>query len=80
MKNNISIPMLKTEDVVAANRRREDYALSRDQQASEFNRGIAKRLLMQDKNVMKCSKCGKEFEAGPDAGVNAECSVCTQSQ
>jgi hypothetical protein len=44
MKNDMTVPLVKEEDVVAALKRRERYSLSRDIQAAEFNSAIAKRL------------------------------------
>jgi len=61
MKKEIVIPILKEEDVVAANKRRENYAYTRDLQAREFNDAITKRLLMEAKHPVKCETCGKEF-------------------
>ena len=42
-----TIPIPREEDFVAANRRRDDYALKRDQQALEFNQAISKRELAE---------------------------------
>jgi hypothetical protein len=48
MKNKITIPDhfpdLKEEDLIAAAKRREKYALARDLQAKENNEAIAHRL------------------------------------
>jgi hypothetical protein len=48
MKNDIIIPdhfpILKEEDVKAADKRREDYSRARDLQANKDNEAIAKRL------------------------------------
>ena len=63
MKNEIIIPVPKEEDFVAANKRRDKYALVRDLQALELNGAIAARLLSESKNQIKCEKCGKEFTA-----------------
>lgn len=63
MKNEIIIPVLKVEDVEAATKRRDTYALTRDQQAAEFNEAITARLLVEAKKTIKCEKCGKEFES-----------------
>jgi|WetSurMetagenome_2_1015567.scaffolds.fasta_scaffold00014_55 hypothetical protein len=76
MKNNIDVPIPKVEDTVAAKMRRENYALSRDQQALEFNEAIVKRLKAVNRNDVKCIKCGKVFSAGtdiPDGGLCPEC-------
>lgn len=76
MKDEIIIPVLKVEDFVAANKRRDSYALTRDVQATEFNGAIAARLLAETKNKIKCEKCGKEFDAGIKKGVTAKCPDC----
>jgi hypothetical protein len=48
MKNEINIPdhfpLLKEEDLKAADKRREDYSRARDLQANKDNEAIAKRL------------------------------------
>jgi hypothetical protein len=48
MKNDIIIPdhfpLLKEEDIKAADKRREDYSRLRDAQANKDNEAIAKRL------------------------------------
>ena len=76
MKNEIEIPLPKVEDLAALNRRRDNYALKRDQQALEFNDAIAKRLLSEAKNKIKCEKCGKEFSAGDESELSAVCPDC----
>jgi hypothetical protein len=50
MKNEITIPLVREENLVAAGKRRERYSLSRDIQAAEFNSAIAKRL---EKDALK---------------------------
>jgi len=72
MKKEITIPILKEEDVAAANKRRENYAYTRDLQAMEFNDAITKRLILEAKHPVKCETCGKEFiiEAGAENVVN----------
>jgi hypothetical protein len=49
MKNEISIPdhfpAPKEEDLKAADKRRENYSIGRDQQAREDNEAIARRIL-----------------------------------
>jgi hypothetical protein len=77
MKDEIYIPILKEEDFVAANLRRDSYALSRDLLATESNRAIAARLVAQSKNQIKCDKCGREFEAGSNPAVSLTCSECS---
>jgi hypothetical protein len=76
MKNNIVIPVPREEDLVAALRRRENYALTRDLQASEFNEAIAKRLLTETSNQVKCEKCGKEFTLETDSEESQTCPDC----
>ena len=76
MKNEIIIPIIKEEDFVAANKRRDTYALTRDVQALEFNSAIVTRQLIQDKNKIKCDKCGKEFEAGITSKESLTCPEC----
>ena len=68
MKNEIDIPLQKEEDLIAANIRRDNYSRIRDLQALEYNGAIASRLLAKDKTLVKCEKCGKEFnsESIPD--------------
>jgi hypothetical protein len=44
MKDEITIPLVKEENLIAAVNRREKYSLKRDVQAEEFNRAIAKRI------------------------------------
>jgi ribosomal protein L37AE/L43A len=51
---------MKEEDLKAAAKRKEEYALGRDLQATEFNEAITDRLAKDSKHV-KCEKCGKEF-------------------
>ena len=76
MKDEITIPILKEEDFVAANKRRDKYALSRDLQALEFNGAIAARLLANDTIHIKCDKCGKEFEQAYSLVPSLTCSTC----
>jgi predicted Zn-ribbon and HTH transcriptional regulator len=76
MKDEILIPVLKEEDFVAANKRRDNYALSRDLLASESNRAIAARLIAQSRNPIKCDKCGREFEAGITSTESETCPEC----
>jgi predicted Zn-ribbon and HTH transcriptional regulator len=77
MKNTIEIPVPKKEDIAAANKRRENYAYSRDLLAKEYNEAITKRLLADAKNQAKCEKCGKEFSAGVSSEVSATCPECS---
>jgi hypothetical protein len=76
MKNDIEIPILKEEDFVAANIRRDKYSLIRDKQNSEFNGAIASRLLAKDKTQVKCEKCGKEFTTETGTEVFMKCPEC----
>jgi hypothetical protein len=76
MKNEITIPVLKEEDLIAANMRRDKYAHVRDLQALELNEAIATRLLAKDRNQVKCEKCGKEFAAGLTTNVVMTCPEC----
>jgi Zn finger protein HypA/HybF involved in hydrogenase expression len=76
MKDEIIIPVLKQEDFVAANLRRDKYSLTRDVQAQEFNGAIASRLLAQEKNQIRCDKCGKTFNAGENAAGLVQCPEC----
>lgn len=46
-------------DSSISEKRREDYALTRDQQAMDYNEAIARRV-----NSAKCRDCGKEFPSG----------------
>jgi hypothetical protein len=76
MKDEILIPVLKEEDFVAANLRRDKYAQSRDLLAAESNKAIITRLLTLSRNQIKCDKCGKEFDAGLNSGGSQTCSDC----
>ena len=78
MKKNINIPNFKEEDTAAVKKRRDNYAVTRDQQALEFNDAIAKRQLSKDKNLVKCEKCGKEFAAGITPEDSLICPECKQ--
>jgi predicted Zn-ribbon and HTH transcriptional regulator len=76
MKDDIIIPLAKEEDFVAANKRRDTYALTRDLQAREFNQAIVTREGMEAKNLIKCDKCGKEFAAGVTSKDSSTCPSC----
>ena len=76
MKNEITIPLLKEEDFVAANKRRDTYALTRDQQMRESNAAIIARLESNAKNMIKCDKCGKQFSAGTAELAPTTCPDC----
>lgn len=77
MKTNLIIPIPKEEDVAALNKRRENYAASRDLQATEFNESIKKRLLAEAKHLVKCNICGKEFANSKTEEVPASCPECS---
>jgi chromatin segregation and condensation protein Rec8/ScpA/Scc1 (kleisin family) len=76
MKNRIDIPVPRAEDTEAANKRRENYALTRDVQALEQNEAIAKRLKTKAKNKITCIKCNREFSPGADAKDSLICPDC----
>ncbi len=76
MKDELSIPLPRQEDSVAANMRRDKYSLTRDVQAMEFNTAIVTRMAADAKNKVKCEKCGKEFEAGVKAEGPLVCPDC----
>jgi predicted Zn-ribbon and HTH transcriptional regulator len=76
MKNNIIIPLPKLEDTVAVIKRRENYAVTRDLQALEFNEAIAKRVLTKASDLTKCEKCGKEFSTGTASEDSSTCPEC----
>jgi hypothetical protein len=76
MKNDITIQIPKEEDFVAANKRRDKYALIRDLQALEFNEAIVIRLQSEARNQVKCEKCGKEFTAGITSKDSLTCPEC----
>lgn len=61
MKKEINIPLTKVEDSAAATQRRDNYALTRDQQNSQFNSAIAARIEAEANIKVKCTTCGKEF-------------------
>jgi DNA-directed RNA polymerase subunit RPC12/RpoP len=77
MKDKMYIPMPKKEDQVTLIKRREDYALTRDQQAFEFNEAINKRLRTEAMNIKKCTSCGKEFSFEPNALSPELCQDCS---
>ena len=77
MRNEIIIPVLKEEDTVAANLRRDKYSQKRDVQAKEFNDAIITRLAAEAKVHVKCEKCGKEFEPEDNNIDSLICSECS---
>jgi len=77
MKDKIIIPIPKQEDLDALNKRRETYASKRDQQASEFNQAISKRLEAEAMHMIKCNKCGKEFSSPIISETSQICPDCT---
>jgi len=76
MKNDI-IPIPKEENLEALKKRRENYALVRDLQALEYNEAIAKRILSESRNQVKCTKCGKEFTNETASEDSLTCPDCT---
>lgn len=76
MKNEINIPVPKEEDITALNKRRDNYAITRDLQALEFNEAITKRLQTEARHLTKCDKCGKEFASGMEAETSLTCPEC----
>jgi DNA-directed RNA polymerase subunit RPC12/RpoP len=76
MKNDITIQLPRQEDFVAANKRRDKYAITRDIQAREFNEAIVTREKAEAKNRVKCEKCGREFNAGTDNTDTHTCPEC----
>jgi hypothetical protein len=75
MRDEITIPVLKVEDLVTATERRGKYSLVRDLQAKEFNEAIASRMARSTKQV-KCEKCGKEFSVGIGTEGSLTCPEC----
>jgi hypothetical protein len=63
MKDDISIPLGKEEDLVAADKRRYSYSVKRDLQASEFNEAITMRLAAE-KNLAKRAEESTELQSG----------------
>jgi Zn finger protein HypA/HybF involved in hydrogenase expression len=77
MKKEINVPLLKVEDFVAANLRRDNYALKRDQQNSEFNEAIVTRLRAAENTKTKCEKCGREFTTENISTAPPACPQCS---
>jgi hypothetical protein len=77
MKNEISIPLTKEEDLVAANMRRDNYSLTRDQQAQEYNHAITCRLKAEEMNQVKCEKCGKILTTESKKQGSLSCQECS---
>ena len=63
MKDEISIPLGKEQDLVAADKRRYSYSLKRDLQASEYNEAITMRLAAE-KNLAKRAEESQEPQSG----------------
>ena len=76
MGKEIDIPIVKEEDIIAANMRRDKYSLKRDVQAREFNEAIVTRLLAESARHIKCEKCGKEFTSGSKENEVLSCPEC----
>jgi len=55
MKDEITIPLLKEEDLITAAERRRKYSLARDLKAAEYNEAIASRLA-KDKEEQELNK------------------------
>ena len=78
MKTEVIIPdhfpPVKEEDLIAAAERREKYSILRDLQAREFNGAFVSRMEKdkekaetarnEEKKLINCEKCGKEFSVG----------------
>ena len=79
MKNPIIIPVPREEDIAALNKRRDNYAATRDLQALEFNDAIIKRLQAEARHLIKCDKCGKEFASGTTEDT-LTCPECTSKK
>ena len=80
MKNPIIIPLPKEEDIAALNKRRDNYAATRDLQALEFNDAIIKRMQAEARHLIKCDKCGKEFASGISADTSLTCPECASKK
>ncbi|MCU0472256.1 MAG: hypothetical protein MUC93_02670 [Bacteroidales bacterium] len=76
MRNEIDIPIIKEEDIIAANMRRDKYSITRDVQAREFNEAIVTRLLAESEKRIKCEKCGKEFTISSKENDVLSCLEC----
>lgn len=76
MKNEIDIPVIREENLVAANMRREKYSITRDVKAREFNDAIVARLLAETVTKIKCETCGKEFSVPKTEDTPLKCPDC----
>jgi hypothetical protein len=76
MKNEIEIPVIREENLVAANMRREKYSITRDVQAREFNEAIVARLLSESVMKIKCETCGREFSVPKTEDTITKCPDC----
>ena len=65
MKEEITIPLVKEENLIAAVNRREKYSLKRDVQAEEFNRAIAKRITKDEEKQER----DQEIDADPESAT-----------
>ena len=65
MKDEITIPLIKEENLIAAVNRREKYSLKRDVQAEEFNRAIAKRITKDEEKQER----DQEIDADPESAT-----------
>ena len=90
MKTEVNIPdhfpPVKEEDLIAAAERREKYSILRDLQAREFNGAIVSRMEKdkekaetarnEEKKLINCKKCGKEFSVSVSAHDLIYCPEC----
>lgn len=76
MKKPIDVPVVNKERDITLVKRREDYALNRDLQASDNNNAITKRLLSEKMISSICVKCGMEFPQLEISGDFRECPAC----
>jgi hypothetical protein len=76
MRNDTYVPVPGKEDLEAAQRRREDYAASRDQLAAEYNEAIAKRHEESKFGKTRCVKCGREFKTDTPDVEDRLCPDC----
>jgi hypothetical protein len=65
MKSEIIIPLVKEENLAAAINRREKYSVTRNLQAEEFNRAIAKRISKNEEKQQ--NDLGIDAEPEPSA-------------
>lgn len=76
MKNNTDIPIPREEDNAAASKRRDDYALSRDLQAADYNNAIKRHTdeardqekYSESEKVSHIEKPSEEDNISPESG------------